>query len=80
VGNEMLDYKRKTIMLKQCEAIIGEGIESMYKVDRAFSIISDMELYGRKYESFEAYCQSKWNIENKYRYLPSIKQYNKEKI
>ena len=65
----LLNDARRVITLKQCEAIIQEGLESMYKVDRALSIINDMALYKRKNESFESYCQARWNISEKHNYI-----------
>ncbi|MCH9814652.1 MAG: hypothetical protein K0U47_12010 [Epsilonproteobacteria bacterium] len=65
----VLDHATKIVTLKQCEAIIQEGLEAMYKVDRALSIINDLELFNTKHESFEAYCQAKWNIGNRHNYV-----------
>ncbi len=60
---------KKEIMKRQCEAIIQEGLDAMSKVDRALAIIQQMELYDNTHESFEAYCQTKWNIDEKYHHL-----------
>jgi hypothetical protein len=62
----------KEMRLKQCEEIILEGLESMYKVNRAFSIIKDMELYEGEYKSFNHYCQIKWDVQNRYQDLKAI--------
>jgi hypothetical protein len=59
----------KEITLKQCEAIILEGLEAMDKVNRAFSIIEEMELYSEEYKSFNHYCQIKWDVQNRYQHL-----------
>ena len=64
----------KEITLKQCEAIIAEGLDAIHKVDRALSIIHDMELYSQEYESFKAYRHAKWNIDDNIKILN-----NKEK-
>jgi len=68
-GGVVLDYAAREITLRQCEAIIQEGLDAMYKVDRALSIINEMALYTGKNESFEAYCQAKWNIGEKHNHL-----------
>lgn len=68
-GGAVLDCSTKEITLRQCEAIIQEGLDAMYKVDRALSIIHDMGLIEGKYQSFEAYCQAKWNIGDRHNYV-----------
>jgi len=59
----------KEITLKQCEAIILEGLEAMDKVNRAFSIIKEMELYSKEYKSFNHYCLTKWDVQKRYQHL-----------
>jgi hypothetical protein len=59
----------KEITLKQCEAVILEGLEAMDKVNRAFSIIKEMKLYYGEYKSFNNYCKTKWDVQNKYQHL-----------
>lgn len=65
----MLNHSTKEITFRQCEAIIQEGLDVMYKVDRALSLIHDMGLYEGKYQNFEAYCQDKWNIIERHNYV-----------
>ena len=57
------------ITLKQCEAVINEGLTTLYKVDQALSIIKKHQLFEEHYPSFEDYCRSKWNINEKYNYI-----------
>jgi hypothetical protein len=71
----VLDRTTKEITLKQCEAIIAEGLDAIHKVDRALSIINEMEFYREEYESFKAYRQARWNINDDIKSLN-----NKEKI
>jgi len=63
------EHNRKENLLIQCEAIIQEGLNHMNKVDRALSIINDLQLYDRKYKNFDSYCQTNWRIQNRYTYL-----------
>ena len=64
----MRNYTEENLLI-QCEAIIKEGLTDMYKVDRALSIINDLQLYAHGYQDFEAYCQKNWRIENQYTHL-----------
>ena len=41
----------------------------MYKVDKALSIINDLQLYANGYQNFEAYCKENWHIKNQYTHL-----------
>ncbi len=68
-GGAVLEDNRRDITLRQCEAIIQEGLDAMYKADRALSIIHDMSLYSQKYKDFEAYCEDKWDIGQKHQYV-----------
>ena len=65
----MLDRATKAVILKQCEAIIAEGLEAMDKVDRALTIIHDMELFTEEFDNFSSYCQAKWYIGDKHNYV-----------
>ncbi len=65
-----MDKNRQENLLRQCEAIIKEGLNSMHNVDRALSIINDLGLYNNKnYKSFESYCQENWHIDHTYTHL-----------
>ncbi len=65
----MMTCHRNDVIVKQCEAIIEEGFDAMYKVDRALSIIEDMELYKPTYQSFDAYCLAKWQMNVHFQHL-----------
>ncbi len=65
----MMCHSEDDVIVKQCEAIIEEGVEAMYKVDRALSIIEDMKLYKPKYKSFDEYCFYKWQMNVHFKYL-----------
>ena len=64
----MTNYTEENLLI-QCEAIIKEGLSDIYKVDRALSIINDLQLYAHDYQDFEAYCQKNWHIKNQYTHL-----------
>ncbi len=57
------------ITLKQCEAIINEGLNTLSKIDQALNIIKRFQLFEDEYQNFEDYCQSKWDINEKYNYI-----------
>jgi len=65
-------------LLTQCEAIIKEGLDDMYKVDRALSIINDLKLYNQEYKDFETYCKENWSIKNNYTHLYLKKDTNEQ--
>ena len=65
-------------LLTQCEAIIKEGLDDMYKVDRALSIINDLKLYNQEYKDFETYCKENWSIKNNYTHLYLKKEKNEQ--
>ena len=60
---------KKEITKRQCEAIIQEGLDAISKVDRALSIIQQMKLYDNTHKSFETYCQTRWNFDEKYTHI-----------
>ncbi len=70
---------KKEITKRQCEAIIQEGLDAISKVDRALDIIQQMKLYDNTHKSFETYCQTKWNFDEKYTYI-SIKDTKHKQI
>ena len=73
-------YNIDNLTLKQCEAVINEGLNSLFKIDQALIIIKKFQLFEKEYQSFEDYCQSKWNINEEYNYISIKKQPNKELI
>lgn len=52
--------------LKHQEEIIQDGLKSFLHVGRALLAIRDENLYEEKYETFEAYCKSRWNFGRSY--------------
>jgi len=50
-------------ILKQCEDIIQEGLDNLYKIDKALSVIKDFKLYGEQYHDFDEYCSKKWGLD-----------------
>lgn len=48
--------------LDQLEAIIADGQEWFLKTGGALIAIRDRKLYRRDYDSFEAYCQTRWKF------------------
>lgn len=53
------------MLLGQCEAIIQEGLKRIEKVERAFAIIEQMQLYKNKSDDFETYYQENWAMKMK---------------
>lgn len=44
------------------EAIIDDGMKGFLHVGKSLIAIRDGQLYEERFESFEAYCKSRWNI------------------
>jgi len=65
------------LLLEQCEAIIEEGLKTLEKVERAFSIIEQMRLYKNSFENFESYSAKKWKTDTK---LPHLCQIQTKKL
>lgn len=53
---------KKEFILNQCEAILQEGMDSVYKIQRALQIIEKMKLYQDSYSDIENYIENKWNL------------------
>ena len=48
--------------LTQLETDIGEGLKTFMKVGTALLEIRDARLYRQDYNTFEEYCQERWNL------------------
>lgn len=48
--------------LARHEAIIEHGLQAFVDVGNALLAIRDRRLYRQDYETFEAYCQTRWNL------------------
>ncbi len=53
------------MLLGQCEAVIQEGLKSIEKVERAFAIIEQMQLYKESCDDFETYYKKNWAMKMK---------------
>jgi len=60
---DMESYK-----LKQCESVIKAGLSTFLNVGQALATIRDNRLYRAKYDSFERYCKSVWDLSKGYAY------------
>ena len=58
---DMESYK-----LKQCESVIKAGLSTFLNVGQALATIRDNRLYRAKYDSFERYCKSVWDLSKGY--------------
>jgi len=72
-----LEEKSK-FALNQCEAIVQDGFDSLYKTLRALEVIDSMKLYQDDYLSMEQYMQSKWK--NKQEMFSMIEKIKTHKI
>lgn len=54
--------------LEGCEAIIERGLGVFIDVGNALIAIRDGRLYRREHDTFEAYCQARWNLSRKRAY------------
>lgn len=60
---------KNDLLLRQCESVIEEGLENLYKIERALSIIKEMQLYQEDFNNFEEYCRQKWEIDKSLDFL-----------
>jgi len=60
VSAQLTNTERGT--LQHCEAEIQRGLESFVEVGTALMRIRDGRLYRDGFETFEAYCEQKWNL------------------
>ncbi|MDP2676060.1 MAG: DNA N-6-adenine-methyltransferase [bacterium] len=54
--------------LENLESIIESGLRTFVEVGAALSEIRESRLYRAEYDTFEAYCHNKWNIERRQAY------------
>jgi hypothetical protein len=52
----------ETNRLETLEHVIQKGVNSFLRVGAALAEISESRLYRAQYDSFEAYCQERWNF------------------
>ena len=48
--------------LNKCEEIIEEGLQTFVDVGRALQIVREGKLYRTKFDTFEDYCQHRWQF------------------
>lgn len=48
--------------LDECEAVIARGLKTFVEVGNALLNIRDKKLYRAAYDTFEAYCQHRWDF------------------
>lgn len=48
--------------LARCERIIASGMESFIEVGNALAEVRDSKLYEGKYDSFDDYCEKRWEF------------------
>ena len=53
---------REQQILKSCEEIINQGLETFYVVGRALMTIRDERLFRVEYSSFDEYCRERWDL------------------
>ncbi len=54
--------------LAECEAKIERGLQTFYEVGQALINIRDKQLYREHYNTFEAYCQDRWQMSHQRAY------------
>jgi len=64
-ATEVLSQTEK-LVLAACEADIKEDVERFMRVGNALMRIRDGRLYRESHETFEEYCQDKWNMSRQY--------------
>lgn len=52
--------------LADLEEVIQHGLETFVEVGQALAEIRDSRLYGESFETFEAYCQQRWDFSKPY--------------
>lgn len=52
--------------LKECELVIKTGIQTFYQVGQALAEIRESKLYRHEFNTFEEYCDIKWNFSGRY--------------
>ncbi len=72
----MLENNSEQLTLAECEAIITKGVKGFYEIGKALSVINIHKLYRHAgHETFEDYCNKKWDFEHAYAYR-LINSYN----
>lgn len=59
--NQTLSLEEKT-RLEHCELVIETGLNTFVAVGKALLEIKENNLYKNEFDTFENYCQSKWNL------------------
>ena len=54
--------------LDECEAVIARGLKTFVEVGNALLNIRDKKLYRAAYDTFEAYCQHRWDLRERRAY------------
>jgi hypothetical protein len=52
--------------LSACEEVVRSGCNSVVQMGLALGLIRDLRLGRGKFDSFEAYCQTKWQYGRRY--------------
>jgi hypothetical protein len=52
----------ETDVLADCEETISHGLQTFVEVGTALSLIRDNRLYRASHQTFEAYCQERWQL------------------
>lgn len=52
--------------LKNCELVIKTGLETFYQVGQALLEIQESKLYRQEFNTFDEYCDVKWNFSGRY--------------
>jgi len=55
-------------ILRSCEELIKQGLETFYVVGRALMTIRDQRLYRVEYSNFESYCRERWDMTRRHAY------------
>lgn len=54
--------------LEECEAVIERGLSTFREVGNALATVRDAGLYRQAYETFEDYCEQRWNLKRQRAY------------
>src|SRR6266481_5319100 len=54
--------------LFECEAVVRRGWQTFLEVGKALARIRDRKLYRAEYDTFDAYCRSKWQYAKSHAY------------
>jgi hypothetical protein len=56
----------KSVVLRECEAVLERGLATFFEVGNALLRIRDDELYRATHATFKEYCQDRWNLGRAY--------------